>query len=188
MNIHDRKGFTLIELMVAFAAGLLLFLGVLSIFSLSRSALHKGGDFAEIAQNGRIALERMSRELRQAEEIVSTLSQNQSSTSTSIQFLDGHDLSALNYLRYYISGQALHREVSFYSLTAAPTVHVHYQDLNPDGSPAAKTATDDEIIAEYITAFQLWESPTRLINISISLTRDGTANTFRTALYGRNLH
>ncbi|MDO8505266.1 MAG: hypothetical protein Q7S48_01650 [bacterium] len=183
-----KRGFTLLEVFVGLTGGLLLFLGVLSIFSLSRTALHKGGDFAEITQNGRIALERISREFRQAEEIVPPLSQTQSSPSLEIQFLDGHDLAVLTYIRYYITAQSLHRELAYYSLTSAPTVPVHYQDRNPDESPAAKTITEDEIVAEYITALALWESPTSLINISLSLNKDNSATTLTSALYGRNLH
>lgn len=184
----EKFGFTFIELLVALAGGLLLLLGVLNLFTLGQSAFRVGGNFAEASQNGRIVLERMSRELRQAEELVSALSQNPASPSAEIQFLDGHNPQALNYLRYYLANQTLRREVAFYNLTAAPTVPVHYQDRNPDGSLATKTVTENEIIAEYITAFKLWESGSRLINISLTLTRDNATTNLITALYGRNLH
>lgn len=187
--VHPRRagGFTLIELIIALAGGLLLFLGLFTMFSLGRSALTKGGDLSEINQNGRIALERMSRELRQADEITEPFSQSFSSPSNEIQFRDGHDPSNLFYIRYYLTDQTLHREVAYYSLTSAPTVHVYRQDINADGSPASKTVTEDESIAEYITSFALWRSNSHIINVSLGLGRTGTTTTLTTSLYDRNL-
>jgi len=172
--------------MIALTGGLLILLGLLNIFSLGNRAITQGGRLAEITQNGRIALERMSRELRQAEELVVALPETSTVPAHEIQFQDGHDPTSLTYIRYYLSGNALHREVFYYSRSAAPTIHVHFQDINPDGSPATKTITEDTVIAEYIATLSLWGN--QLINISLTVVEGATSSTLTTILYGRNLH
>lgn len=60
------RGFTLIELMVALAIGLLLTIGVVQIFSASRSTYQLDEGLARAQENGRFAIEFMSREIRHA--------------------------------------------------------------------------------------------------------------------------
>ena len=59
-------GFTLVELMVALAIGLLLTIGVVQIFSASRSTYQLDEGLARAQENGRFAIEFMSREIRHA--------------------------------------------------------------------------------------------------------------------------
>ena len=181
-----KHGFTLIELIVAFAGGMLVLVSLLDIFFLSRTALRKGGNLAEITQNGRIAIERLSRELRQAETLVSTLPESEQDAVSTISFQDGHNASALNYIRYYLSGGALHRELSYYYLDNAPSTHVPFGALNDDGSVAKQSVTEDEIIAEYITSLDFWGG--QILNTAISLEEDTVAITTATAVFVRNLH
>lgn len=60
------RGFTLVELMVALAIGLLLTIGVVQIFSASRSTYQLDEGLARAQENGRFAIEFMSREIRHA--------------------------------------------------------------------------------------------------------------------------
>lgn len=60
------RGFTLIELMVALAIGLLLTIGVVQIFSASRSTYQLDEGLARAQENGRFAIEFLAREARHA--------------------------------------------------------------------------------------------------------------------------
>lgn len=60
------RGFTLVELMVALAIGLLLTIGVVQIFSASRSTYQLDEGLARAQENGRFAIEFMAREIRHA--------------------------------------------------------------------------------------------------------------------------
>jgi len=58
------QGMTLIELMVALVIGLLLILGVIQIFSASRSAYQLSAGLARVQENGRFALDYLQRDVR----------------------------------------------------------------------------------------------------------------------------
>jgi len=60
------RGFSLIELMVAMTIGLLLTIGVVQIFSASRSSYQLDEGLARAQENGRFAIEFLSREVRHA--------------------------------------------------------------------------------------------------------------------------
>jgi type IV pilus assembly protein PilW len=61
-----QRGLTLIELMVSMVLGLLLVLGVVSVYVTNQQAARTNEGLARLQESGRIAFELMSRELRQA--------------------------------------------------------------------------------------------------------------------------
>jgi type IV pilus assembly protein PilW len=63
---NSSRGFSLIELMVAMTIGLILTIGVVQIFSASRSTYQLDEGLARAQENGRFAIEFMSREIRHA--------------------------------------------------------------------------------------------------------------------------
>lgn len=63
---HSTRGFSLVELMVAMTIGLILTIGVVQIFSASRSTYMLDEGLARAQENGRFAIEFMSREIRHA--------------------------------------------------------------------------------------------------------------------------
>lgn len=63
---HSTRGFSLVELMVAMTIGLILTIGVVQIFSASRSTYQLDEGLARAQENGRFAIEFMSREIRHA--------------------------------------------------------------------------------------------------------------------------
>lgn len=183
-----RKAFTLIELLVSFAAGLLIFTAVLGLFSIGRRTIDRGGAQSEITQNGRVALERISRELRQAQALVTRIPETATVPGfpppSSLEFEDGHDGSALNYIRYHLEGALLYREVSYYSFSSAPTTHVSYTTRDAYGNPPTKTVTTDEIIAEGFTKLEFFGDKTVTIRETL-----GTpiSSTFQTTVTARNV-
>jgi len=89
-NNFKQKGFTLTELLVVVAV-LILVTGIISsIFQLSQKIYRTGEAVAELTQNGRVVLERMMREIRQAKEVVTDLPEEEENTSNEIVFQDGH--------------------------------------------------------------------------------------------------
>lgn len=183
-----HRGFTLIELLVSFAGGLLIFTAVLGIFSIGNRTLKIGGARSETVQNGRTALERLSRELRQAQALVTRLPETDIIPGfpppSALEFEDGHDGSALNYIRYHLEGALLYRELSHYSFSSAPTVHVVYTALDSSGNPPSKTVTDDAIIAEGFTKLEFWGGKTIIVRETLG---SETATVFQTAVRARNV-
>jgi type II secretory pathway component PulJ len=63
---RDERGFTLAELLVAFAMLVLVLGGVLAIHSSALQAYVAGSNRTEVQQGARVALERVAREIRKA--------------------------------------------------------------------------------------------------------------------------
>jgi type IV pilus assembly protein PilW len=66
MSNLRQKGFSLIELMIALTIGMFLVLGVLYIYSSSRASYATNDAGARVQEDGRFALERLTREIRMA--------------------------------------------------------------------------------------------------------------------------
>ena len=81
-----KKGFTLTETTIVIAIFSLVIATVYLIFILNQRVYLAGEEMAEITQNGRVILERMTREIRQAKEIVTELVD----PANEIIFQDGH--------------------------------------------------------------------------------------------------
>jgi len=80
--IKKQKGLTLSELTIAVVIGLLILLIISSVFLLNQKVLRKSNAKAELIQNARIAIDLMSREIRQANKIVTTLPASNSDPAT----------------------------------------------------------------------------------------------------------
>jgi type IV pilus assembly protein PilW len=65
-NPRDSAGFTLVELMVAVTIGLMILAAVSQIFATSRSAYKLDEGLARVQENGRFAMDFLTRELREA--------------------------------------------------------------------------------------------------------------------------
>ena len=85
-----KNGFTLPEMIVVLTIFLLIIMTVYSIYILSRRAYLEGENTTEIIQNGRVILERLSREIRQARKIVTAFPEERINPSLEIKFQDGH--------------------------------------------------------------------------------------------------
>lgn len=79
-----NTGFTLTEMLVVIAISGLIVVAVYSVYALSQRAYREGETMNEITQNGRVILGRLTREIRQAREIVPD------TPSDEIIFQDGH--------------------------------------------------------------------------------------------------
>ena len=86
------KGFSLIESIMAIIIFSLIIVVIYSVYLFNQQAYKEGEKIAEITQNGRVVLERITREVRQAKEIVTPLPQidQGESNPSEIEFQDGH--------------------------------------------------------------------------------------------------
>ncbi|MES1262920.1 MAG: prepilin-type N-terminal cleavage/methylation domain-containing protein, partial [Peristeroidobacter soli] len=66
MNLRKQKGFSLVELMVSITIGLILLAGVVSIFVSSRVTFSTNERTARLQENGRVALDLITHDLRSA--------------------------------------------------------------------------------------------------------------------------
>lgn len=88
--LKKGEGFTSIEVVIVVIIFALIITVVYSVYNLSSRAYLEGENVAEITQNGRVILERISREIRQAREIVTELPEERINPPAEIQFQDGH--------------------------------------------------------------------------------------------------
>jgi len=87
---HQNFGFSLTEMIIVITIFILIVLSVYSVYFLSQRGYLEGENLAEITQNGRVILERMDREIRQAKEIVTDLPGDETGSPSEIIFQDGH--------------------------------------------------------------------------------------------------
>jgi len=184
------KGFTLIEVLVAVTVGILIILLTYASHSLVVRMTERESRKIELVQNGRVALDRITRELRQSDELVTILPEVGDDPGnlppTEIIFQDGHALDPISYVRYYLDANYLHRELSHYSFDTDPGVWVYWNAEDEFGGSASQTIDDDDIIAEYINNLIFWGGD-RLINVSFSTSSSDDDVEFLTKVCGRNL-
>jgi type IV pilus assembly protein PilW len=66
MKLHKQNGFSMVEMMIAITLGLILLAGVLSIFFSSRVTYSSNERTARLQENGRVALDLVTHDLRSA--------------------------------------------------------------------------------------------------------------------------
>jgi prepilin-type N-terminal cleavage/methylation domain-containing protein len=187
---HQKKqlGFTLIEVIISLTITSLLLLIVASLYGLSQSTYATTDTTAEITQNGRVILDRLIRELRQTPAIVTTIpatNGDPESLPDEIMFQDGHDTSAIRYLRYYLIGSDLKRQIIIYYFPSDPANYVYWHATDQGGNPPTSEILEDKIIGEYVYDLEFWG--VKLISINLYLFKNGQSEIINTAVYGRNL-
>lgn len=188
-----NKAFTLTELLVSITVFILVIGAVYGTFILNQRAYREGEISAEIIQNGRVILERITREVRQTKEIVTELPDTSAEAISTIEFEDGHDISYLHYIRYFRDdiNQTVKREIIAYYFIPfgdpnSTSTYVVWNAIPPIGETLATTTLEGpEIIGEYVTHLKFWEF--KIINISLTLEKKEKSINLNTKVFGRNL-
>ncbi|MBZ9578096.1 prepilin-type N-terminal cleavage/methylation domain-containing protein [Patescibacteria group bacterium] len=180
-----KNGFTLTEMLVAITIFILVVVAVYSAYTLSQRGYLSGEEVAEITQNGRVILERMSREIRQAKEIITELSDDGSEISSIIEFEDGHITTRYYYICYYQEGSEVKRKVKRYYFPSDPSTFLSWDTTSPTETLTTITTEGPVIIGEYVTNLEFWGS--RIINISLTLEKRNKSIELETKIFGRNL-
>jgi len=181
---YFQSGFTLAEMVITITIFVLIVGAVFSAYTLSHRAYLEGEKAAEITQNGRVILERMTREIRQAKEIVTELSTTSTDATSTIEFQDGHDISTIHYIRYFKDDTNIKREKIVYNFDETAT-SVSWNAKDEYGNPPTPSIEESAIIGEYVNNLEVWGMP--VINISLTLEKSGKTINLKTAIFGRNL-
>lgn len=182
-NFPKSKSFTLVEVLTVVFLGALIIIAGYSVFLASYQSYKKNTESAELTQNARIALERISREIRQTNQIIP----ENPPTTSSIKFRDGHTLTPIQYIEYYKNeSKDLYRSTSHCALNLTPNTWI---DCTDEGAIEARD--NYFIIAQNIGSLDFIPNPTNpsLITIKISVSNLNNSKTFNfeTITEARNL-
>lgn len=190
----NRRAFTLIELLVGIALSASVLIATYGVYMVSTKGFRQSTASAELTQNARISMERLSREIRQNIEILTPLPSDFTvgTPPSEIKFQDGHNywpgIGKIQYITYKLEGTDLHRIVSHYAFEAAPDDWVLYSTLGSDGVSIPDEIFEpgsDQIKAQNITEIQFWGTKTITINLAVS--NDIQTYHFETKALGRNI-
>ncbi len=185
---QNKLGFTLIEINLAIISAVILILIISSVFVISQNAYNRSDSLSEISQNGRVILDRLSRELRQTNDIVTTLPETTAdpdSLPAEIMFQDGHDTDIITYIRYYQINSDLYRQTLAYYFDEDPNNYVYHNAVGPLGEAPNLLILEDRLIGEYVYDVEFWGNS--LVQINLYLLKNDYVLTLNTAIYGRNL-
>lgn len=201
-NRRSNTGFTLVEILITITIFVLVSIAVFSLFSFSQRFYSQGTTRAELLQNGRVILERIAREIRQAEEIVTPLPQVADNPDNppclEIEFQDGHMPSPYEYLgsdyyyiRYYFSTSTgeIYRQYRVYCFDPCSICDAYFQwsDTMIESEEIVYPVfcnLEEKIIGEYVDDLKFWGAG--LIDISLVLKNRGQELDLQVKIFGRN--
>lgn len=188
---HRRSAFTLAEvLIVIMVLGIALTL-IYDIVQASSRVYLNGERRAELSQNGRVIIDRLIREIRQAPNILTPIPDVPDdpffTPPQEIAFRNGHQLDPITYVRYWHNplDHTVNRQILAYSFSTDPSTYVPYNAVDSNNQPPDEQILQDQIIGEYINDFRIWGE--RPITIDLNLQEADTSLYLRTQVVGRNL-
>jgi len=197
-----NSGFTIVEVIITITIFCLVVGLIFNIYIFSQKFYRQTEIDAELLQNGRTILERISRDLRQAAELVTQLPQvpdaPQDPPPSEIEFQDGHTPSPYQelgsnyyYIRYYVNADTLelYRQYLVYCFDPCLSCASYYRwndiMLVEGGQVQPQPCNlEDRVVGEYAQDLQFWGSG--LINVSLNLEKGGQTVNLKTAIRGRN--
>lgn len=181
------SGFTILEIVVSISLFIIIILLINSIYSLSQQVYNKSADEAELVQNARVCLDRISREIRQSVNIITAMPSNPTSTpANEIFFQDGHDIDQMTYIYYYLDDSNLIRQHRAYYFDSEPGVYVPIGSVDGFGAPPEELILEDRIVGEYFDSLEFWGEGGH-VNINITLSKNKDSLEIDTSVYSRNL-
>ncbi|MFA5318382.1 MAG: type II secretion system protein [Patescibacteria group bacterium] len=189
-RLSSKRGFTLLEVLFSIGIFSIVMLTAYALFSVAQNTYNQGGNDIELWQNARASLDRITREIRQAQEIATALPEESGDPlnppSSEIEFQDGHDTSQITYIRYYLNGADLMRRSLAYYFSSDPDIYLYSDALDDFGNPPDELILEDSLIGEYFSDLDFW-SVNNVVNIYIKLEKANRDIELMTAVYGRNL-
>ncbi len=196
------KGFTLMEVLVAMAIFIVAVVLIFGIYFTSQKFYQRTEIKAEILQNARVVLERITRELRQTQDIITVLPQVSDNPSNppinEIEFQDGHFPSPYAslgsdyyYIRYYVSDETgeINRQYKVYCFDNCQTCSTYFrwndtQVVDGVTTQAHSCVLEDRVVGEFVKEIKFWGAG--VINISLKLEKGNEEIDFQTNVFGRN--
>ncbi len=188
-KIKRQLGFTVFEVTVSIALFTIIIMLTGSMYTLSQRSYNKGSTNAELSQNARVSLDRLSREVRQSIEVVSILPLTDTDPMNppvdEIFFQDGHEADDVRYIRYYLDGTNLKRLIVVYYFEIEPSNYVFYNSLDEDSDPPVELIVEDRDVGEYFNDLDFWGND-EFVYISMSLAKGNETLDIRTGISSRN--
>lgn len=196
------QGFTLVEVLVAMATFMVAIVLIFSIYFTSQKFYQKSETRAELLQNARVVLERMTRELRQTQDIVTVLPQVSDDPSllppNEIEFQDGHSPSPFvslgsdyYYIRYFIDSVTgeIKRQYKVYCFDDCLSCSTFFKwnDIQLiEGVPTQSHGCllEERVVAEYAQEMKFWGAG--IVGIFLKLREFNEEVNFQTNVFGRN--
>lgn len=180
-----QYGFTLFEVIVSVSIFLVAIIIVSSAYLATQKSYRNGSNKAELTQNTRVMLDRLSRELRQTNNIVTAIPTSSTTPVNEIFFQDGHDTSAITYLRYYLNGKNAMRQHKAFYFSSEPSNYVTWNSLDISGNPPLELILSDYIVGEYFEQIGFWGND-KFINIDFALSKNQSSLKSQTGIFVRN--
>ncbi|MCX6785969.1 MAG: prepilin-type N-terminal cleavage/methylation domain-containing protein [Candidatus Komeilibacteria bacterium] len=184
----NQRGFTLTEVLTVLGITIIITLITYDIFLVSQQSFKKGDAALEITQNGRIFLDRLTRELRQTPEIATSLPPAKTTQgfppAAEIMFADGHDVPDIQYLRYFLNNGMVKRQRLVYYFATEPGVYVHWNARDAFGQLPQSSVLEERDIAEYVNQIKFYGAG--VTYMEIWLTKGLSTAHFYTGVWGRN--
>lgn len=184
INNLGKSGFSLVEVLLVLVSGSIFLLIIFYFYFASRGFYLGVQSKTEVGQNGRIAMDRMVREIRQARYMVSNLPPDQSGAPSEITFQDGHT-DTIQYIRYYLADTQLKRDLIQYFFASDPNTPVDMNSHDGQGNSPSPSVKDTQVVAEYVTSLQFYGSGSVTVVFSAKY-RDKTVDLL-TNVAGRNI-
>jgi len=180
------RGFSLTELLITITILIMVTGAVYGGYSLSQKAYSGGETSAEITQNGRVIIERINREIRQAKEIAGDFPEERASAQEEIIFEDGHIEIPYHYIHYFKADGEIKREVLGYYFSGDPgKTPVPWDAVPPVGQTLqTKTLEEARTIGEWVSDLEFWGS--KVINIALTLQKKDKVFNLESEIFGRN--
>ncbi len=184
----SNQGFTLFEILIAVTIGAMLLGLLLSIYTLSLKSLNSGQARAELTQDSRVIIERITRDIRQARAIATILPKDNTNPENpapnEIEVQDGH-CDVLQYIKYYLSGENLRRQIRQYYFESNPDIYVPFDADDGLGNPPEVNIVSDNLVGQYIKTFIFYgDNP---ISIELKVEKNNVTHSTHTSIYGKNL-
>lgn len=187
-HFKKNSGFTLTEIVSVIGLVLLITVMIYNLLNISQQSFTVGDRRMEVVQNARIFLDRLTRELRQTPEIATPLPATKSEVgfppASEILFQDGHGLTDIQYLKYYLDGNLLRRQRIVYHFPSESDVYVHWNARDEFGTSPESEVLEERTIAEYISQLKFYG--TSVTYIEVWVTKGGTDTHLLTGVWGRN--
>lgn len=180
-------GFTTVEVAVTLAILSLVMGAIYGTYYLSQKTYQKQEVMTEMTQNGRVILERLVREIRQASELATELPTEEALATSTLVFEDGHIAEPYHYIHYFKSDNLIKREIlGFYFSGDAEQTLVPWDAAPPQGQTVQiKTLQEAQTIGEYVSLLKFWGS--QVIEIALDLSKGDSSLQLRTDVFGRNI-
>jgi prepilin-type N-terminal cleavage/methylation domain-containing protein len=181
----QEAGFTLLEVIVALSLFTIVIIMALSMYMLSAQTHSRMSAKVEMAQNVRVSLSRMSREIRQSPEVVTELSTNKEDSASEIIFQDGHNQEEIGYIEYYLDGTDLRRSEMVYYFPSEEDEYVSYNTRDRNDELPEKKIVEDRLVGEYFEDLNFWRDE-EVVNIEMTLELAGDNFKVGSGVYHRN--